>query len=144
MAATTADLVKEFVVLSNDIEASDEENDTRKEKLKKLEQQLLGRFERAAVLNMGVLGKTVYIRKQLWSKHVVDAATTIIALQKSGLDWLVKEKMDSSTLSAYVREVEKEHTDKLPLSCEEIKSFLPVPLQAAIDVTQKITLHVRR
>ena len=143
MAVTTAGLVKEFVILSGDIKMNDEENDTRKEKLKVLERTLLGRFERAKCDKMGVLGKTIYIRRQLWAKNITDSATTVEALKAAGLHDLVEEKFNSNALSAYVREVEKEHTDKLPLSCEEIRGFLPKPLQFAIDVTQKITLHVR-
>jgi len=146
MAATTADLVRQFVELNDEIKLQEDENETRKTKRMLLEEELLRRFENAEVNTMGVLGKTVYIHRQLWSKNMGDSSETVIALKESGLNDLVEEKFNSNRLSAYIREVAKEHTvlSGIPPSCTEIRELLPKPLQAVIDVTERISLRVRR
>ncbi len=148
MPATTADLMQKFVYLHDELDRGESENELRKEQLKVLEAELLGRLERANTTSQGILGRTVYIQRQLWAKNLFDSPRTVAALKLSGLTDLVEEKHNSQRLSAYVRELAVAHTKekdlKLPLSCEQIKELLPAPLKEAIDVTEKISLRVRK
>jgi UDP-N-acetylglucosamine enolpyruvyl transferase len=145
MPATTADLVQKFIHLHHEIKHHSEEIETKQAELKILGADLLGRFERAEINTMGSLGNTIYIRRQLWPKNVTDSQATVLALKASGLDDLVSETPNSNRLAAYVREVGREHEEGgLPLNCEQIREFLPQPLREAIEVTEKVSLQIRR
>ena len=145
MAITTADLVQKFLTLNEQKKSAEENLDELKSKLKVLETELLDRFERASIDRMGSNGHTLYIHRQLWAKNEVDAPYTVLALKAAGLDDLVEEKSNSQRVSAYVREIAKEHEiNGIPLTPEQIRTFLPESLQPALSVTENITLRVRK
>ena len=137
-------LVQKYIRLHTEKKITESALERITAEVKALEEELLPLFEQGSVDRMGALGKTVYIHRQLWPRNTVSSETTTAALKASGLDALVREKYNSNSLAAYVREVRKEHeVDGLPLNCEQVREFLPKPLQGAIEVTEKIGLRVR-
>ena len=145
MSATTADLVKKYVELNEEIKTKDAEIGALKTELATIQEELLARWERSSTTQMRILGQTVYIHRQLWPKNIHESSDTVLALKASGLDDLVEEKHNSNRLAAYVREIAREHEEGgLPLTCEQIREYLPLPLKTAIDVTEKVSLRVRR
>jgi len=138
------DLVQKFILLNKQRKIAEEALERIVAEIKALEAELLPLFESGSVDRMGALGNTVYIHRQLWPKNTVSSEATTEALKAAGLGDMVKETHNSQSLAAYVREIRKEHeVNGLPLNSEQVKSFLPTPLQAVIDVTERITLRVR-
>lgn len=144
MPATTADLTQKFLRLHQAKKEKEIDLDAIKDEMRVVETELLSRFENAHIDRMGSLGHTIYIHRQLWAKNEISPQDTVLALKAAGLDDLVEEKSNSQRVSAYVREVAREHeTNGLPLSPEQIRTFLPEPLQPALSVTENVTLRVR-
>lgn len=146
MAATTADLVNEFIELDEQRKGKEGEVDKIKERIAALEPQILERFENAGMQSMkSKMGQTIYIRRELWSGAVEGAEVLLLEVLKSiGLGDMVKEKVNTQTLSAYVREVEKNVFNGSAVDPTELIKVLPETLQPVLKVTQKFSLRTRR
>ena len=58
---------------------------------------------------------------------------------------MVKEKVNTQTLSAYIREQEKEQFGaSVSAKPEEIIEVLPEGLRAAVNITEKFSLRCRK
>lgn len=71
-------------------------------------------FEVNGVDNVSAGGYTVYLRRQLWAK-VIDPEAAIRILPEIGWDDYVKPKINSQTLSARLRELDR---DGVPIPSE--------------------------
>lgn len=146
MAATTADLVNEFIDLDTKRKTLEGDVDKLKERMAELEPQIMERFENAGMQSMkSKQGVTVFIRRELWAGAADGAEVLLLETLKSiGLGDMVKEKCNTQTLSAYIREQEKEHFGQAAAKPEELIKVLPEPLQAAVAVTEKFSLRTRK
>ena len=147
MAATTADLVNEFIELDEQRKGKDSEIDKIKERMAELEPQIMERFENAGMQSMkSTQGTVIYVRRDLWSGAKEGADVLLLeALKSVGLGDMVKEKVNTQTLSAYVREQEKEQFGQnVSAKPEEIIGVLPEPLRNAIAITERFSLRTRK
>ena len=68
MAATTADLVNEYIELDDRRKGKEGEVDKLKERMAELEPQIMERFENAGMQSMkSKQGTVIYIRRDLWA-----------------------------------------------------------------------------
>lgn len=143
MPATTADLVQQFIDLTQEKESKEGDLEKVKERIDKLETELLARYERAGMQSMkAASGHTVFMLRQVFAgakDKNMDGLKD--ALKAIGLDELVKEAVNSQRLSAWVREQEKE------LNKPDMASFLaalPEPLHDVLAVHEKYSIKCRR
>ena len=120
-AARLPSNLREIVQRSN--RAASRENQELKERmdanaaeLKRLDPMIIERFTQRQIRQQKMLtGETVWIEKSVYASLVRDEngehAGAHRALQEHGLEWLVKDKVDSQSLSAWVREQEKQETE---------------------------------
>jgi len=146
MAATTADLVNRFIELDEQRKAKEGEVDAIKEELRLLEPLLMERFENAGMQSMkSAKGTTLYIRREIWAGAAEGAEELLLSSLKAvGLGDMVKEKVNTQTLSAYVREVEKERFAGAAVSPFEIVQALPEPLRKVVAINEKHSLRTRK
>ncbi len=98
--------------------------------MKELEEQLLEDFTRAGVDKMSLDGKTFYLTSRIFvSPKKKDTEDTTMAyervcegLRDMGLDWMVTERFNVNTISAYVREL-KRNEESLPEGFEELMNI---------------------
>lgn len=146
MATTTANLVSEFVLVTDHIKELDEKVTKLKEQKDMLEKELLERFVKEGYQKLTALGKTIFVHRQLWAKAAISSENLILALKANGFDIFVQEKYNVQQLSAHIRELAKEQQEiqNKTLSPEELRELLPKPLQAEMDITEKISLRIRK
>ena len=146
MAATTADLVNEFIELDEQRKGKEGEVENIKERMAELEPEIMKRFENAGMQSMkSKMGQTIYIRRELWASAAEGAEVLLLETLKAiGLGDMVKEKINTQTLSAYVREVEKDSFNGQAVDPVELIKVLPDQLQPALKVTQKFSLRTRK
>ena len=146
MAATTADLVNQFIELDDKRKRLEGDVDAIKEELKVLEPQIMDRFENAGMQSMrSKSGVTLYIRREVWAGAAEGAEVLLLETLKScGLGDMVKEKVNTQTLSAYVREVEKDTFNGASVTPEKLVQALPPALQTAVAVTERFSLRTRK
>jgi DNA-binding ferritin-like protein len=147
MAATTADLVNEYIDLEDQRKGKEGEIDKIKERLAELEPQIMERFENAGMQSMkSKQGTVIYIRRDLWAGAKEGADVLLLeALKSVGLGDMVKEKVNTQTLSAYVREQEKEQFGAtVTATPEEILGVLPEGLRGAVHITERFSLRTKR
>ena len=146
MAATTADLVNEFIELDEQRKGKEGEVEKIKERMAELEPEIMKRFENAGMQSMkSKQGSTIYIRRELWSSAAEGSEVLLLEVLKSiGMGDLVKEKVNTQTLSAYVREIEKDAFNGMVADPADIIKVLPEQLQPVLKVTQKFSLRTRR
>lgn len=147
MAATTADLVNEYIELDDQRKGKEGEVDKLKERMAELEPQIMERFENAGMQSMkSKQGTVIYIRRDLWSGAKEGAEVLLLeALKSVGLGDMVRERVNSQTLSAYIREQEKEQFGaNVSAKPEEIIEVLPEPLRGAIAITERFSLRTRK
>lgn len=147
MAATTADLVNEFIELEDQRKGKEGEIDKIKERLAELEPQIMERFENAGMQSMkSKQGTVIYIRRDLWAGAKEGAEVLLLeALKSVGLGDMVKEKVNTQTLSAYIREQEKDQFGAaVSATPEEIIGVLPEGLREAVNITERFSLRTRK
>lgn len=147
MAATTADLVNEYIELDDQRKGKEGEVDKLKERMAELEPQIMERFENAGMQSMkSKQGTVIYIRRDLWAGAKEGAEVLLLeALKAVGLGDMVKEKVNTQTLSAYIREQEKDQFGaNVSAKPEEIIGVLPEGLREAVNIMEKFSLRTRR
>lgn len=146
MAATMKDLVKQFI--KKDTERKKKEGDVEKikEELARLQGVLMPMFEKAGVQSVKLTkGESVYIRRDVWAGAGDGGPVMLMeALKSVGLGDMVKEAVNTQTLSAWVREQEKEHFNGEKVTAEQLIAVLPEVVGAAIKVTEKYSLRSGR
>jgi len=98
-----------FITATREKRALEDEIKVIKAKIAKAEEKLLVEMTDAGVQRVTADGATVYIQRQLWASKAAgvsdeDAADALI---EAGLEDMVKLKFNSNTVSAYVRELDK-------------------------------------
>lgn len=146
MAATTKTLVNQFVKWSRVKKKHDAELEKANEELRNLEAEILKRFEEAGLQSMKLTdGATVHIRREVWAGQVqdVDNAEFMLleGLKSAGLGDLVKEKVNTQTLSSWVREKQKEIFGDKKVAPEELLAALPEPLHQTMRITETYKLR---
>lgn len=114
-----------------------------KDELAKLEEELTPEFEKAGVPNISVNGRTIYIHKQLWAGYKNSKEEALEALRKAGLDNYIYETYNTNSLSAYFREVYRDHEDEYGFIDDPEKILTP-ELNGEIKLTEKISLRSRK
>lgn len=125
------DLIKQYLKLREQQGEAKETAEAARRAADELEQKLLDRFASNGIDKMTIGGATVYLHRQLWASQK-DGHDLVAALRKVGLHHMVSEKCNTQTLSAYVREVERD------------EGQLPAELEAAVNLTERYSLRVRR
>jgi hypothetical protein len=147
VAATTADLVNRFIELEEMRKSREGEIDEIKKEVAELEPQIMERFENAGMQSMkSKQGTVIYIRRDLWAGAKEGAEVLLLeALKSVGLGDMVKEKVNTQTLSAYIREQEKDQFGaNVSAKPEEIIGVLPEGLREAVNITEKFSLRTRK
>ena len=146
MAETTKALVSQFVKLTRAKKKHEGDLAKISEELDKLDPKIRKRFEEAGIQSMKLKGgPNVHVHRVLWAGMLKDVPNAEIlmleGLKSAGLGDMVKEKVNTQTLSAWVREQEKEHFGTKIVSPEELIKVLPEPLQLTLKVTETFKLR---
>ena len=149
MASTTKVLLNKFLKLDQAIKRKEGEVEKMKEELGPVHDELLQRFQSEGTRSLSTQnGSTVYINRQLWASGSVEDKSVMLAVLKEHPDTkdLVKENVNTQTLSGYVREKIEEHFGKeQTLKNEtELLEALPIPLRTVLKITERFQLKARR
>jgi len=81
-------------------------------------------------------GFNIHLRRELWARKAELATTEEVchALRASGMGQFVKEEFSTSSLSAHVRQLEREHEAEILNGEIELRDLLPEPLAAVLSV----------
>ena len=128
------DKVRTYVRLRRRQAELSSESDTIKEEADGIEQELLEEFATDGVQSMNVDGVTVYLNRQLWAglEEGVSKSDAMEALRRAGLDHFISEAYNTSTLSGWLRDLEREDEQ------------LPPELEGVIKSTERYSLRTRR
>jgi hypothetical protein len=127
------DELKRFVALEERRRQLEAEVDSIKAETAELEQRLLPQFEQSGTERIAIDGRTVYVERKLWAKAKDgDKSSVCKALKRCRLGDYVEETFNTNSLSAYVRELDREGK---PLS---------TALAAVLDVSEVFKLRTRR
>lgn len=133
-----------FVALSDEKAALDARLKVVKDELAALSDLLATQFALAGVPRMTVNGRTVYLHRQVWASVQpedgdLDAAFKV--LERYDMGWMVKPTVNSQTLSARIREMEKEFEG---LDFQDFLDSLPPDLRDALRITEKFEVRSRK
>jgi len=125
--------LKRFVALEERRRQLEAEVETLKTEAAELEQRLLPQFEQEGFEKITVDGRTVYVERRLWAKAKDgDKAAVCKALKRARLGDYVEETFNTNSLSAYVRELDREERP------------LPPSLREVLEVSEVFKLKTRR
>jgi len=124
--------LKRFVALEQRRRQLEAEVDQIKAEAAELEQRLLPQFEQSGMERVLIDGLTVYIERKLWAKaRDGDKPAVCSALKRCNLGDYVEETFNTNSLSAYVRELDREGR------------HLPPTLASVLDVSEVFKLRTR-
>jgi len=127
------DELKRFVALEERRRKLEAEIDTVKAEAAELEELLLPQFEQSGMERVAIDGRTVYVERKLWAKAKDgDKASVCKALKRCRLGDYVEETFNTNSLSAYVRELDREGRP------------LPPSLREVLEVSEVFKLRTRR
>lgn len=127
------DELKRFVALEERRRQLEAEVDAVKAEAAQLEELLLPQFEQAGLERVSIDGRTVYIERKLWAKAKDgDKAAVCKALKRCRLGDYVEETFNTNSLSAYVRELDREDRP------------LPPNLREVLEISEVFKLRTRR
>lgn len=112
-------------------------------KLKTLELQLREYMGEGGYERIRIDGFTVYLRRELWARRFEWASLEKVcaALKSSGMEQFVKEQYNTSTLSAHIRELEREHAEELKTGAlASVADLLAPELRAVLNVEPTYTV----
>jgi len=125
--------LKRFVALEERRRQLEAEVDTIKAEATELEQRLLPQFEQEGFEKISIDGRTVYVERKLWAKaRDGNKAAVCKALKRARLGDYVEETFNTNSLSAYVRELDREERP------------LPPSLREVLEVSEVFKLRTRR
>jgi hypothetical protein len=125
--------LKRFVALEERRRELEAEIDIIKAEAAELEQRLLPQFELSGMERVSIDGRTVYIERKLWAKAKDgDKVAVCKALKRCRLGDYVEETFNTNSLSAYVRELDREERQ------------MPPTLAAVLDVSEVFKLRTRK
>jgi hypothetical protein len=127
------DELKRFVALDERRHQLEAEVDTIKAEATELEGRLLPQFEQSGTERIAIDGRTVYVERKLWAKAKGgNKAAVCKALKRAHLGDYVEQTFNSNSLSAYVRELDREERP------------LPPSLREVLEVSEVFKLRTRR
>jgi hypothetical protein len=128
------DHLKRFVALEERRRDLETEVDRIKAEAAALEQQLLPEFEQSGMERVSIDGRTVYVERKLWAKAKDggNKAAACQVLRACGLDDYVEETFNTNSLSAFVRELDREGKPLTP------------SLAAVLEINEIFKLRTRR
>ncbi len=127
------DELKRFVALEERRRQLEAEVDAVKAEAAQLEELLLPQFEQAGLERVSIDGRTVYIERKLWAKAKDgDKAAVCKALKRCRLGDYVEETFNTNSLSAYVRELDREDRP------------MPPSLREVLEISEVFKLRTRR
>lgn len=97
---------------------------------------LLDEFAKDGVQHVNLDARTVYVRRQLWASAKGLQPDLCAAMKELGLSVMVKETVNSMTLSGWVRELEQSPETAMPI--------LPESLIDIVKVSEVFTLQVKK
>jgi len=107
--------------------------DAIKKETAELEAALLPQFEQDAIDRISIDGRTVYVERKLWAKAKDgDKPAVCKALKRSRLGDYVEEIYNTNSLSAYIRELDREGKQLSP------------SLATVLDISEVFKLRTRR
>lgn len=121
-----------------------------KEVLDELKAACLIEFEQMGVDQMKTGGRTIYIAHQYWAGAAQDVSNALVAEELQRLGMQEHVSFNHQSLSAYVRELAREHPElvnarnEIIATPEEIVAVLPGKLSELCRVSDKIDLKVRK
>jgi hypothetical protein len=125
--------LKRFVALEEQRHRLETEIDTIKAEAAELERRLLPQFEQSGTERIAIDGRTVYVERKLWAKPKDgDKPAVCKALKRCRLGDYVEETFNTNSLSAYVRELDREERP------------LPPTLAAVLEVSEVYKLRTRK
>lgn len=125
--------LKRFIALEERRRQLETEIDAIKAEAAQLEQMLLPEFERSGLEKVSIDGRTVYLERKLWAKAKDgDKAAVCKALKRAHLGDFVEETFNTNSLSAYVRELDREERS------------LPPSLRDVLEISEVFKLRTRR
>jgi hypothetical protein len=125
--------LKRFVALEERRKQLEDEVDGIKAEAAELESALMPQFEQAGIERVSIDGRTVYIERKLWAKAKDgDKPAVCKALKRCRLGDYVEETFNTNSLSAYVRELDREGKPLSPA------------LASVLDVSEVFKLRTRR
>ena len=127
------DEMKRFVALEEQRHQLEAEIDTIKAEAAELEGRLLPQFEQSGTERIAIDGRTVYVERKLWAKAKDgDKPSVCKALKRCRLGDYVEETFNTNSLSAYVRELDREGKK------------LSAALATVLDISEVFKLRTRR
>jgi hypothetical protein len=127
------DELKRFVALEERRRQLEAEVEAVKAEAAELEQRLLPQFEHSGMERVSIDGLTVYLERKLWAKAKDgDKPSVCTALKRCHLGDYVEETFNTNSLSAYIRELDRERRP------------LPPTLAPVLDVSEVFKLRTRR
>lgn len=138
--------VRAFAALSEEKSLLEARLNEVREDLKALNADLCEQFALAGVDSMKVDGRIVFLRRQLWASvqappgadpGAKEAAYQV--LKDHQLGWMVKEGVNSQTLSAWVRELEEESG-----GYEEMIANMPADLREVLKISEVYQVSSRK
>jgi len=135
------DLLLRFVELEKERKGLDAHLKAVKEKIVPVKEAILTQVFEAGIpfQNITLDGMTVYLHRQLWASAKTGQKEMLIeALKSAGLVEFVSEQFNISTLSAWVREREREGDYS---TIQELTESLPEGIREAIAVAEKFDLR---
>ena len=125
--------LKRFVALEERRKQLEAEVDSIKAEAAELEGLLLPQFEQSGMERVSIDGRTVYVERKLWAKAKDgDKPSVCKALKRCRLGDYVEETFNTNSLSAYVRELDREGRQ------------MPPSLVAVLEVSEVFKLRTRR
>ena len=127
------DELKRFVALEERRKQLEAEVETIKAESSELEVRLLPQFEQSGTERIAIDGRTVYVERKLWAKAKDgDKPSVCKALKRCRLGDYVEETFNTNSLSAYVRELDREGKQ------------LSAALATVLDISEVFKLRTRK
>lgn len=122
-------LAGQMVELDAEIKEAERLVESIKARRQVVEEQLLEQFAETGTSSVRVNGRTVSMRRDLYSK-ILDAERLNDALREAGFGDLVEEKVNSQRLSALVREIDRGDIEQ------------PEALVGVVDKSERFSIRV--
>ncbi len=127
--STTA-LVSHYIILDGQLRIMEAAIKKQKESMAKIEIQLLEQFAQESVQSIRTKDGLAFLYHQFWAN-----CNQGEALKDTAWGWLVKSNVNSQTISAAVRELDKN---------EEGQPILPEEVKGLVTVTEKWSVRVKK
>jgi len=118
---TTIGLATNYILAVKECRELDAELKKRKEQRDTLEQELLAAFREEGVQSIRTSEGLAYLRRDIWASLAAPAEQ----LMGGPLEWLIKPSVNHQSLSAVVREYQRDDQDQ-PILPEEVKALINV------------------